>query len=269
MRFALLGCNVEQNWMVMPKSDLEAISDQCFGYVSALLQDGHVIDNAVTLQPTCTAKTVCWQNGSVVVIDGPFAETKEQLGGVFVLEARDMDHAVELTSKHPGLHHGAAIEIRPVNEESRFETATINARRPGAPAVNPQATRFATIGYLDESNRHAVSKDEFDALLAQCKEFDNARVQNGQWLSGVELQSAQSARTLRVRAGKVIVTDGPFAETKEHLAGVVVQAFKEWNDAVACLSSHPALPFGLAIEIRPIHVEATKRWETQLSPQVR
>jgi hypothetical protein len=265
MKFAFLGCNVEQNWMAMSKNDLESISDQCFAYISSLLKEGHVIDEGVTLQPTCTAKTLRWQNRSVVVTDGPFAETKEQLGGVFVLEAHDMDHAVELMSKHPGLHHGAAIEIRPVNEESlRWQAASINALRPGAPAVDPQATRFASLGYINESSRHAASKDEFDAMLAQCMKFDEARVQSGQWLTGIGLQSVQTAKTLRVQAGKVIVTDGPFAETKEHLGGVVVLAFKDLNDAVASLSNHPALPFGVVIEIRPIHVEASKRWETQL-----
>src|SRR5579862_6286524 len=130
IKFAFLGCNVEQNWTTMPKSDLEAISEKCFTFISTLLKDGHVITDGVTLQPTCTAKTLRWQNGSVVVTDGPFAETKEQLGGVIVLEARDMEHAVELMSKHPGLHHGAAIEIRPVNEESlRCQAASINAFR--------------------------------------------------------------------------------------------------------------------------------------------
>jgi YCII-related domain len=84
-------------------------------------------------------------------------------------------------------------------------------------------------------------------------------------LSGIGLQSVQAAKTLRVQAGNVIVTDGPFAETKKHLRGIVVLAFKDLNDAITSLSNHPALPFGVVIEIRPIHVEATKPWETQES----
>jgi hypothetical protein len=265
MKFAFLGCNVEQNWMAMSKSEVEAMSGNCFAYLGTLLKDGHFIHDGATLQPTCTAKTLRWQNGSVMVTDGPFAETKEQLGGVGVLEARDMDHAVELLSKHPGLHHGATFEIRPVNEEALHrQAASINAFRGSAPAVDPQATRFASLGYINESGRHAASKDEFDAMLAQCKKFDEARVQSGQWLSGIGLQSVQTAKTMRVQAGNVIVTDGPFAETKEHLGGVVVLAFKDLNDAITSLSNHPALPFGVVIEIRPINVEASKRWETQL-----
>jgi hypothetical protein len=53
-----------------------------------------------------------WNNGKVVVSDGPYAETKEQLGGILVLEARDLNHAVELMSKHPGVKAGP-FEIRP------------------------------------------------------------------------------------------------------------------------------------------------------------
>lgn len=52
----------------------------------------------------------------MLVTDGPFAETKEQLGGLLVLEARDMNHAIELMSKHPGVRHGGPFEIRPVEE---------------------------------------------------------------------------------------------------------------------------------------------------------
>jgi hypothetical protein len=61
------------------------------------------------------------QGGKVFVTDGPFAETKEQLGGLSVLGLKDMNHAIELMSKHPGLRFGISIEIRPVDEE-------INAR---------------------------------------------------------------------------------------------------------------------------------------------
>jgi hypothetical protein len=63
-----------------------------------------------------TAKTLRWKNGRVMVTDGPYAETKEQLGGLGVLEARDMTRAIELMSKHPGVRFGP-FEIRPADEE--------------------------------------------------------------------------------------------------------------------------------------------------------
>lgn len=265
MKFAILGCSAEKNYAGMSISEMAAMSEDCFAYVATLLKEGYVIQDGATLQPTCTAKTLRWQNGAVVVTDGPFAETKEQFGGVCVLEARDMDHVVELMVKHPALHHGAAIEIRPVNEEAlQRQAASIDALRPNARAVDPQATRFVSMGHINENGPHAGCKDEFGAMLAECKKFDEVRIMNGQWLSAIGLQSVQTAKTLRVKEGKVIVTDGPFAETKEQLGGIVILAFKDMNDAISTLSNHPALPFGVVIEIRPIHTEGTKRWETQL-----
>jgi hypothetical protein len=69
-----------------------------------------------TLQSVRAARTLRWKGGKVLVTDGPFAETREQLGGLLVLEARDMDEAVELMAKHPGVRLGGPFEIRPTEE---------------------------------------------------------------------------------------------------------------------------------------------------------
>jgi hypothetical protein len=90
------------------------------------------------------------------------------------------------------------------------------------------------------------------------------RFRTGQWQSGVALQSATSAKTLRVRSGQVVVTDGPFAETKEYLGGIVVLRLRDLDQAVALLSRHPALPFGVSIEIRPIDEEFDRLWRDRL-----
>jgi hypothetical protein len=68
---------------------------------------------------------------------------------------------------------------------------------------------------------------------------------------------------VRSKAGQAVVTDGPFAETKECLGGVVVLALENLNAAVASLSRHPALAFGVVIEIRPINAEISRYWETK------
>jgi hypothetical protein len=78
------------------------------------------------LQSHRSARTLRWQEGKLLVTDGPYAETKEQIGGILLLEARDMNHAVELMSKHPGVRLGGPFEIRPSDEEV---TARANARR--------------------------------------------------------------------------------------------------------------------------------------------
>ena len=262
MKFAFMGYGVDERWNALSKSELDAMFDDCFTYDSKLLKDGTMLADGAALQPSRTAKTLRWRNGKVLVTDGPYAETREQLGGIGVVEARDMDHAVELFSKHPGLRYDVTFEIRPIDEQSLKRQAASPARvRKSAPAIDPRATNFASLGYINEAGWGSKSKGEFDTMMNQCLEFDEARVKSGQWLSGIGLQSARTAKTLRSRAGQVIVTDGPFAETKEYFGGVVVLALKDFSDAVATLSRHPALPFGIVIEIRPIDEEISRRWE--------
>jgi hypothetical protein len=158
------------------------------------------------------------------------------------------------------------VRDRPIDEESlKRQAASIAAWRPSAPAAGAQALRFASLGYINENGWGSMSKDERDAMLKSCIAFDEARVKSGQWQSGFALQSARTAKTLRKKAGQVIVTDGPFAETKEYLGGVVVLALKDSNDGVASLSKHPALPFGVAIEIRPIDEETGRRWADRMA----
>ena len=90
---------------------MHAMMDSCFTYDDHLRANGH-FKGGEALQPPNTAMTLRYTNGRVVATDGPFAETKEQLGGIMILEARDLNHAVELISKHPGAKFGP-WEIRP------------------------------------------------------------------------------------------------------------------------------------------------------------
>lgn len=85
--------------------------DECFAYDDLLRSKGHFAGGE-GLQPAASATTLRWQNGKVTVTDGPYAETKEQLGGILLLEAEDLNQAIELMSKHPGLKNGP-FEIRP------------------------------------------------------------------------------------------------------------------------------------------------------------
>src|SRR5262245_55802421 len=117
MRFACLGYMDEEEWNAMSKSEQEAMVSECFAYDDELLRNGQLVVGGQALQSVRTAKTLRWVGDKVLVTDGPYAETKEQLGGLGVLEARDMNQAVELMSKHPGVRLGGPFEIRPVDEE--------------------------------------------------------------------------------------------------------------------------------------------------------
>lgn len=111
MKYICLGY-IDHKWFAaVPEAEQQAMMDSCFAYDDQLRANGH-FKGGEALQPPNTAMTLRYSNGKVVVTDGPFAETKEQLGGIMILEARDLNHAVELISKHPGAKFGP-WEIRP------------------------------------------------------------------------------------------------------------------------------------------------------------
>jgi hypothetical protein len=115
MKYVCLGYFDEEKWEKMPESEQNALMDECFAYDDDVLRKNGHIAGGEALQSPRNATTLRWKNGKVSVTDGPFAETKEQLGGFVVLEARDLNHAIQLISAHPGVKVGP-FEIRPVDD---------------------------------------------------------------------------------------------------------------------------------------------------------
>jgi hypothetical protein len=111
MKFVCLGYIAPNKFETISETERNGMLDECFIYDDVLRSNGHFTIGEA-LQPAKTAKTLRHKNGKVMVTDGPYAETKEFIGGILVLEARDLDHAVELISKHPGVKFGP-WEIRP------------------------------------------------------------------------------------------------------------------------------------------------------------
>jgi len=118
MKFICLGYLDESMWNNVPEHQQQAMMEECFAYDDELRRGGH-FTGGEALQSIQNASTLRFENGKVVVTDGPYAETKEHLGGILILEARDLNHAIALMSKHPGVKVGP-FEIRPADE-------TINA----------------------------------------------------------------------------------------------------------------------------------------------
>lgn len=111
MKFVCLGYIDQHKLENVSESDSRALMDECFVYDDELRRNGH-FTGGEALQPARTAVTLRFRDGKVAVTDGPYAETREQIGGILVLEARDLEHAIELMSKHPGVRSGP-FEIRP------------------------------------------------------------------------------------------------------------------------------------------------------------
>jgi hypothetical protein len=102
--------------------------DRCFAYDDHLRTNGHWAGGEA-LQGAETALTLSWKNGKVAMTDGPYVETKEQLGGILVLEARDMNHAVQLIGQHPALTYGNIFEIRPAGDMNEIIKSSEQRRR--------------------------------------------------------------------------------------------------------------------------------------------
>lgn len=116
MKYICLGYIEERKWEAMSKAEQKRFIDECLAYDKELRKNGH-FTGGEALQSIRTATTLRYKNGTVSVTDGPFAETKEQLGGILVLEARDLNHAIQLMSKHPSVRMGGTWEIRPADEQ--------------------------------------------------------------------------------------------------------------------------------------------------------
>jgi hypothetical protein len=112
MKYICLGYIEPNKFETMSESERNAMVDECFAYDDELRKKGHFAGGEA-LQGPQTATTLRWKNGKVSITDGPYAETKEQIGGILVLEARDLNHAIQLMSKHPGVKAGSLFEIRP------------------------------------------------------------------------------------------------------------------------------------------------------------
>lgn len=118
MKFVCLGYYDEKQWESVSPDEQHAMMDECIAYDDLLRGNGHFAGGEA-LQGAQSAATLRWKEGRVVVTDGPYAETKEQLGGILILEARDLKHAIELMSKHPGVKNGP-FEIRPAADLSEM-----------------------------------------------------------------------------------------------------------------------------------------------------
>ena len=127
MKYICLGYYDPAKHASMTEDERSAMFDECFEYDDLLRANGHYFAGEA-LQPAETALTLYWKNGKVATADGPYAETKEQLGGILVLEAHDMNHAIQLMSQHPAIKYGSIFEVRPAGDMTEIVKASEQRR---------------------------------------------------------------------------------------------------------------------------------------------
>jgi hypothetical protein len=187
------------------------------------------------LRPTADATTIKIRDGELIITDGPYAETKEQVAGYDVLECASLDEAVRWAGRHPHAWLGS-IEVRALPDSA-----------PAVPLPEPGKGKiqYMMLVCTDPAAgpREFARIEPVDPWVA---EMDGRGVR----LYGSELEPPGSARTVRVRESRAIVTDGPFAETKEQIAGFDVLECADLDEAIEVAGRHPMARLGI-LEVRP------------------
>ena len=116
MKYMLLICDEEKSFERMSTSDYGQLIGEYRAFTEEIRRSGHYVAGS-QLQPTSTATTVRVRDGKRLVTDGPFAETREQLGGYYLVEAKDLDEAIALAARVPSARNGT-IEVRPLAESA-------------------------------------------------------------------------------------------------------------------------------------------------------
>jgi hypothetical protein len=114
MKYLCLIYDEERKMGEMSKTESDAFMGEYFSFTEGIRKSGHYVSGEA-LQPVQTATTVRVRNGKMSTTDGPFAETKEQLGGFYLINARDLNDAIQVASKIPSARIGS-VEVRPIQE---------------------------------------------------------------------------------------------------------------------------------------------------------
>ena len=115
MQYLLMCCFEEKKWDAIPESQRGTIMREYGDVIQGLVESGHYLAGA-KLRSSAAATNIRAKNGKPVVSDGPFAETKEQLGGYHLIDCRDLDEAISIAKRIPTLPHGGLVEVRPIEQ---------------------------------------------------------------------------------------------------------------------------------------------------------
>jgi hypothetical protein len=216
-------------------------------WIDEMLARGVVLDGA-RLRPVSDATSVRVRDGEALVVDGPFAETKEQVAGYDVIDCPDLDSAIAVAGAHPTLDVGS-IEIR------QFAAGMPDPEVPEMAAEGK--LRYLLLVCADMTRAMAAAKELGDTSNDQSESDDHDEVDDwvdsvsGSRIYGWPLEFPDQAVTLRKLDGRVVTTDGPFAETKEQIAGYDLLECADLDEALAAAASHPVAGGGV-VEVRPL-----------------
>jgi hypothetical protein len=245
VRYVLLIYRDERASEARSEAEIRAAMASHAPYIEMLRRNGQYAGSEA-LGAARSARTLRSTGGKAVATEGPFAESREQIGGFYLVAAKDLDEAIAAASQCPALKtHGSRIEIRPI--------ADVDALVPAQPATAERAAdrRYLFGIYRDETVHEVEDDDAPQAAFAQLRPYIERLRASGRLVGAEPLSPSGSATSVRLRDGKVVLTDGPCAEGREQLAGYCIVAAGDMNEAVDLASECPDVP-QQAIEVRPI-----------------
>ncbi|SRR5580765_467842 len=225
-------------------------------WATEMVGRGIELDGA-RLHPVSSATSVRRRDGRTLVVDGPFAETKEQVAGYDLLECRDLDEAIAVAAAHPTTAVGS-IEVRPLEDgaptvdlpepdPARQRYLLLICAAMGAAPVEDAAHADRDPGHDPGHPGHDSDQDDDEDIDRWVDDLDSRGVR----LFGWPLQHPSTAVTVSRPNGRTMTVDGPFAETKEQIAGYDLLECTDLDEALAAAAAHPVASFG-TVEVRPL-----------------
>ncbi|HTQ48514.1 MAG TPA: YciI family protein [Polyangiaceae bacterium] len=234
MRVMVFGSGNRDTEAGVKPSD-EAIA-QMVKYNTELAKEGVVLDGQ-GLMPTSTAKRVRFEGAKRTVIDGPFAETKEVISGYWLWQVRSIDEAVEWLKRAP-FDGGVEVTIRGV-----FTWKD--------PSATNEDTTMRVMVFVPGSRDSEAGVMPSAELIGKMTKFNEELVKAGVMLDGQGLKPTSAGKRVRFEGGEPTVIDGPFAESKEVIAGYQIWQVSSIDEAVEWAKRAP-LESGAEVTLRPI-----------------
>ena len=225
--------------------EIAVLQRECPGWVEEM--DGRGVRLlGRELESPATAAIVRVRDGETLVSDGPFMETKEFMAGFDLLDCADLDEAIEVAAKHP-VSWFDTIEIRPCMDEPRLGEEAFAFGRSDDGSARP----FLLIMWMGGTPAEPFD----DRAVSDREEAWRQDVEaRGLQILGSALEGTDMATTLRVRDGETLLSDGPFIDADEFIAGVEVVSCADRGQAIDLAAAHPIARYH-AIEVRPFWSE--------------
>jgi hypothetical protein len=243
MKYMLLVYSPENSWT---KEEWTKCTAESAGVCHDLNDKGQFLA-ASPLHPVATAASVRVRNGQPLVTSGPFAETTEQLGGFFLVDVPNLDEAIAVASRLPAAKKGT-VEVRPILSldglpPENFAPESASSQRNGS--------KYMLLCYDDEKAWKEAGPKAMEAAMNEAVQLTHQLHARGQYLSASPLHPVSTATSVRIRDGRRMVTDGPFAETREFLGGYYLILANDLNDAISIAAQHSGARVG-TVEVRRV-----------------